>query len=710
MSSPPSEPGHAAPPTGPVRPEQDQAYKKSQGGSRNSPPKWSPSQTAAKKSASLLTQALATNREAAQSPSSTRRFPTSPPPLSNPLPLPSQDDPQRRNGLNNNPDRLPTSKMAMVASAPATDLRTGVNVGSSPTSKEFNIPDFRGTNSSLMNHRQLLSRARGRGTSLERTAKERRVQEVPKGTYSTNPGDTGIAGPSAPISPTAPESISNNPPTEGVRAEYRSWRDARPVMAAEKAWSIGNQGGKSGQGGQVEKSVTEVLAGIEHNNRSRKASHSLGFFKEGLPEDQSWKWDNKNRGQSKEGTSRSKDLFERENARNKAEKGTYTSQLKDAEGSKYSAGGRSPLESPPERGSKAKLNVAQYSTRGPAAKEDYFGGASQPVDAPSDEQVRALPAQLLADIRKHHNLTPGAAKGSSFSSSIPVTESEKAKPVADDELSEVSQIVPEEETNNDRGELTQIRSAEDEDDSGEEQISSALFVPHQTPHESPERSRHGSDCNERSSLSDENRLDIANSQQWLEEHEVPSDEVDIKYVTQEGQSRTLQSPTRTTQKVLLATEKESLSPNDTPDIVYDSLDEGGYSTVGEESGADDPDTTPTGSVQAGHMLPSGYNSHIHDHQQKTKRPLEAIELIPYRHQVGGHTTMWRFSKRAVCKQLNNRENEFYERVERYHPELLKFLPRCVSFHSSRSSQLILPTLSLSQRPYTPVSSYRDFHC
>ncbi|CAI4217375.1 unnamed protein product [Parascedosporium putredinis] len=58
-------------------------------------------------------------------------------------------------------------------------------------------------------------------------------------------------------------------------------------------------------------------------------------------------------------------------------------------------------------------------------------------------------------------------------------------------------------------------------------------------------------------------------------------------------------------------------------------------------------------------------------------PLEAIELIPYKHQVGGHTTIWRFSKRAVCKQLNNRENEFYETVERYHRDLLSFLPRYI---------------------------------
>ena len=56
-------------------------------------------------------------------------------------------------------------------------------------------------------------------------------------------------------------------------------------------------------------------------------------------------------------------------------------------------------------------------------------------------------------------------------------------------------------------------------------------------------------------------------------------------------------------------------------------------------------------------------------------PLEAVELKPYDHQVGGHSTVYRFSRRAVCKQLNNRENEFYETIERNHVELLRFLPR-----------------------------------
>lgn len=59
------------------------------------------------------------------------------------------------------------------------------------------------------------------------------------------------------------------------------------------------------------------------------------------------------------------------------------------------------------------------------------------------------------------------------------------------------------------------------------------------------------------------------------------------------------------------------------------------------------------------------------------KPKTAVTLAPYKHQVGGHSTIFRFSRRAVCKQLNNQENEFYERIEQSHPDMLKFLPRYI---------------------------------
>ncbi|BFZ62661.1 inositol polyphosphate kinase kcs1 [Saitoella coloradoensis] len=56
---------------------------------------------------------------------------------------------------------------------------------------------------------------------------------------------------------------------------------------------------------------------------------------------------------------------------------------------------------------------------------------------------------------------------------------------------------------------------------------------------------------------------------------------------------------------------------------------------------------------------------------------QSVMLKPYKHQVGGHTAIFRFSKKAVCKPLARRENEFYEAVENHHRELLPFLPKYI---------------------------------
>ncbi|WAQ87323.1 hypothetical protein PtA15_8A227 [Puccinia triticina] len=60
------------------------------------------------------------------------------------------------------------------------------------------------------------------------------------------------------------------------------------------------------------------------------------------------------------------------------------------------------------------------------------------------------------------------------------------------------------------------------------------------------------------------------------------------------------------------------------------------------------------------------NDHISHH---------TVPLEPFDNQVGGHHSIFRFSRRAVCKPLVSRENTFYEAVERDHPELLAFVPQ-----------------------------------
>lgn len=99
---------------------------------------------------------------------------------------------------------------------------------------------------------------------------------------------------------------------------------------------------------------------------------------------------------------------------------------------------------------------------------------------------------------------------------------------------------------------------------------------------------------------------------------------------------------------------------------------------------EEPETVVSDSAETAVDLPSRpISQYFEEPDQEIEpapnQPRDAIELIPYKHQVGGHTTLWRFSKRAVCKQLTNRENEFYEKIERYHRDLLPFLPRYVFF-------------------------------
>lgn len=89
---------------------------------------------------------------------------------------------------------------------------------------------------------------------------------------------------------------------------------------------------------------------------------------------------------------------------------------------------------------------------------------------------------------------------------------------------------------------------------------------------------------------------------------------------------------------------------------------------------DEDETTPTATPTAKSTFkdPSSADQAVVESQPP---PLGAVELKPYNHQVGGHSTIYSFSRQAVCKQLNSKENEFYEVVEQNHPALLDFMPR-----------------------------------
>ncbi|CAG8973821.1 hypothetical protein HYALB_00005566 [Hymenoscyphus albidus] len=671
--------------TAQVRPVQDQDHEGGQDASskeynRLATPPSHP------KPMSLLTQALAANPPVSSTPSHpqfTPQFTSTPLPHS---PTETQWNLRRANTEGSN--QKPLSKMAIPTSNSQAHSRPAASQGttSMANATEFIFRDRDGFDALISNPRQLFSRARGRGTSLERTEKEKRVQQVPKGPCFTNAGDTGMTTP-PPQSPSTDDPITSNIPIEGPRAEYRLWRDAlHQNKNSEKTWSISSQGVKDSHCGQVEKSVTEALAGVEHSNRSRKTSHTLGFFKEGLPEEKQTRREPKNRGRSKDGSiSQLRTSGDQEQGKHRDGKGTYGREKTIIIQGRKSVSGDplpSPLEQEEDQAQQTQAESVD-ATKACASIEDgggYFN--SQHSSEPIPGALKRMPTQLLAEIRKHHNLTPGNENGSSFSRSIPVTESERTRDDGEgihsvlDRHHDARSEGEDTDSHDEGSELTQTKHTDEEEDSGEEQISSALFVPHQTPHESPESTTEDYGGPENLRSHEQNKLDRTNSQQWLEKHEVPSYEVDSQYIGQDAKS---QGGIRVPQII----DKEPSGVTDVSETDHDqeSHDDGLSSATADDT--DDPELTPTGSLKtgvgAGLSKAKRQKSHVDTQQLQPspKQPLEAIELIPYKHQVGGHTTMWRFSKRAVCKQLNNRENEFYEQVERYHPRLLNFLPRYI---------------------------------
>ncbi|OSC98723.1 SAICAR synthase-like protein [Trametes coccinea BRFM310] len=94
------------------------------------------------------------------------------------------------------------------------------------------------------------------------------------------------------------------------------------------------------------------------------------------------------------------------------------------------------------------------------------------------------------------------------------------------------------------------------------------------------------------------------------------------------------------------------------------------------------------------------NASVYGYSQES---LPHIPLRPFRNQVGGHSAIYKFTKRAVCKPLVSRENLFYEAVEREAPPLLEFIPRylgvmLVSYRRVPKSSSVSPKMSTREAP------------
>ncbi|WVR05509.1 hypothetical protein IAU60_002527 [Kwoniella sp. DSM 27419] len=75
-----------------------------------------------------------------------------------------------------------------------------------------------------------------------------------------------------------------------------------------------------------------------------------------------------------------------------------------------------------------------------------------------------------------------------------------------------------------------------------------------------------------------------------------------------------------------------------------------------------------------------------------------VPLQPFNHAVGGHSSIYKFTRRAVCKPLVSRENLFYEEVERLAPALLAFIPRYLGVMMVNYRRQMPPPTELSMTP------------
>ncbi|RYP91924.1 hypothetical protein DL770_001984 [Monosporascus sp. CRB-9-2] len=460
----------------------------------------------------------------------------------------------------------------------------------------------------------------GRGRSLERTAKEMKPSQ-PDGSEFP-PGNTGDASPSH--SSAGQEDISRMADKRELPSDHEAQcrprqTDRTMSMGTEKAWSIDTGdivGSLDGQG-QVEKSITEVLAGMEPT-RSRKASHSLRFFKEALPNEKGKRKD------ARAGSHQGEKLPPTEEVPSDTPHQTWH----DEERPRHLSASPSPKK---ELSSHSHVTNGQslppkVSDAGSVANRilgpDYFSLSKQRGEKTGIEKV---PDKSVSDKGRHDVLS--------------------------DALTSIDEKL---HLRRESGESIETgENAETGEDSSEEKISSAVFLPHQGLEEAPDIvenlpvSHSGPQAAHRRSTKED-------FHPWL----VKADEQEAE---SEEEKKREGIPSR---KLDPAQKARGFAP------------EFGDECAIEE---DIESSRRTGDSSRKSSRPTSqyYDDFVHDHQIETKKPLEAIELIPYKHQVGGHTTLWRFSKRAVCKQLNNRENEFYENIERYHRDLLPFLPRYI---------------------------------
>lgn len=459
--------------------------------------------------------------------------------------------------------------------------------------------------------------------------------------------------------------------------------------------------------GRVEKRIEATLAKAEpaSNTRSRKSSHILGLFKENTASQEIRKTQEKARvgsavveddvvpgsigAENEHSNCKQHDGYNRPSVESAPARGQTDPSFFDG---KDSLGKVDSIQQFRRKSSAASLTSGPLFDISNESQNLGNNSVSSPRAAPDDQAQDVgdmshfdIPQPLREEIRTHHNLA--APLHERFRG--PSNKATSADPgLGDTDSHDRSQLLADSSDDHQvassAGKVGEPEEDDEEEESDKEQISSALYYPHQAPSPSGLEDGNIDDASlfEESQDTGEDRKSTSPLPNHCDNN-IPSEDVDItlqsrnksRYLHGDLQKSWIHPPEAISAN---ATESGTSSASESE---YESFDESARSAAGEYGSlTDEAETTPT-------ATPIAHNQLVKPRLRKVRRPttapLGAVELKPYNHQVGGHTTVFRFSKRAVCKQLSNRENEFYEVVEREHPELLKFLPRYArSFHDT----------------------------
>jgi inositol-hexakisphosphate kinase len=498
--------------------------------------------------------------------------------------------------------------------------------------------------------------------------------------HASHSGMSLLARPSEPRSATPGTHFDSRGPAEGEgpRAKYRSWREGYSSLRA----SVSSDSRRSRSGDNLAHIDKKIQANLPKDApavtaRSRKSSQYLGLFKEkDSPEEQ-----RRREGKAKEWTDNddgSKALatpppfawINDENSFAATREGSNDHSIAEEPELIDPVDGAENDEHPYEE-------TIPVAASGRANVDNDVAGEkrAKPASKLTDEQVQSASSRVMREMRNRHDIeldsdveklllrtsSSRRVTGSGFTSPKPRTPVEEPAVFLSEGSDTSNQPLP---------------GTDEDDESEHEQISSAFYYPHRQVIPEPdlesilgplEGERTPTEATSELPIATRDHLPSVEEEQMQPVTEPKDAEIEIA-LKSEAENQVLHGELPLSSSAVPTSTTGYASSHDYgthSESELDSHDESSRSAFGYNSSDNDEHaTTQYASTPRQH----------HDYY-KQRAPLGAVELKPYDHQVGGHSTVYRFSRRAVCKQLNNRENEFYETVEREHPELLEFLPR-----------------------------------